>query len=138
MDDTQVHKIISALADGCDPITGKKVEGSTFLQHGDVIRALHIAVRALDTTSRTKARRSRLRMPANAGKQWTEQEDLELLEKFDAGQSVAQLAQAHDRTPAGIQARLERHGRVQGQGLQWRGRAANAVVGATRGEPTET
>src|SRR5690349_9813886 len=125
MDETQAHKISSALADGCDPTTGEKVEGSV-LQHGDVIRALHIAIRALETSARSKVRSSRAHTPANAGKPWTEQEDRELLERFDAGQSVAQLAQAHDRTAAGIHARLERHGRLQGPSPQSRGRAANA------------
>jgi hypothetical protein len=137
MDDTQAHKIISALADGCDPTTGEKVEGSV-LQHGDVIRALHLAVRALEANTRSKARSSRARVPANAGKPWTEEEDRELLEKFDAGQTVAQLAQAHDRTAAGIHARLVRHGRLQGTGQQWRGRAATAAVGSIRDERSET
>jgi hypothetical protein len=137
MDDTQAHKIISALADGCDPTTGEKVEGSV-LQHGDVIRALHMATRALETSARSKARGSRARMPANAGKPWTEQEDRELLERFDAGQTVAQLAQAHDRTPAGIHARLVRHGRLQGTGPQWRGRGGNAAAKAIQGESSET
>ena len=88
MDATQAHQIISALADGCDPATGEKVEGSV-LQHGDVIRALHIAIRALEM--RLKAPNSRARKATNAGKPWTEQEDRELLEKFDAGQSLTQL-----------------------------------------------
>jgi hypothetical protein len=130
MDDTQAHKIISALADGCDPTTGEKVEGSV-LQHGDVIRAL-------EANTQFKARSSRARVPASAGKPWTEEEDRELLEQFDAGQSVAQLAQAHDRTPAGIHARLVRHGRLQGTGPQWRGRAVIAAVGAIRDERSET
>jgi hypothetical protein len=135
MDDTQAHKIISALADGCDPTTGEKIEASV-LQHGDVIRALHVAVRALE--ARPKGRGSRVRTPANAGKPWTEEEDRKLLGLFDAGQSVTQLAQAHDRTPAGIHARLVRHGRLQGSGPQWRGRAANTVASARRSERTDT
>lgn len=137
MDDTQAHKIISALADGCDPTTGEKVKGSV-LQDADVIRALHIAARALETNIRSNARSSRTRIPANAGKPWTEEEDRELLEKFEAGQTVAQLAQAHGRTAAGIHARLERHGRLQGTGLRSRGRAAAAAVGAIRSERSET
>jgi hypothetical protein len=137
MDATQAHQIISALADGCDPTIGEKVEDSV-LQHADVIRALHMAVRALEVSAGSKVRSSRARTPANAGKPWTEQEDRALLEKFDEGLSVAELARAHDRTPAGIHARLARHGRVQGQGPQWRGRAASAVASATRGERTET
>jgi hypothetical protein len=137
MDDTQAHKIISALADGCDPTTGEKVEDSV-LQHGDVIRALHIAIRALEASARSKGRGRRARTPANAGKPWTEQEDRALLEKFDAGQTVAQLAQAHDRTAAGIHARLERHGRLQGPSPQSRGRSAHAAVGALRRERSGT
>jgi hypothetical protein len=72
MDETQARKIISVLADGCDPMTGEKLE-SPVLQHGDVIRALHVAVRALE--ARIKGRGSRARTPANAGKPWTEEED---------------------------------------------------------------
>ena len=137
MDDTQAHQIISALADGCDPTTGEKVEGSV-LQHGDVIRALHMALRALEIRARSNVRNSRARTPANAGKPWTEQEDRALLENFDEGLSIAELARAHGRAPAGIHTRLARHGRVQDEGPQWRGRAANAVASATRGERTET
>jgi hypothetical protein len=137
MDDTQAHQIIAALADGCDPTTGEKVESSV-LQHGDVIRALHIAMRALETSARSNVRSRRARAPANAGKPWTEQEDRDLLARFDAGQSVAQLAQAHDRTAAGIHARLERHGRLQGPSPQSRGRAAHAARGTIRREGSDT
>jgi hypothetical protein len=80
----------------------------------------------------------RTRTPANAGKPWSEPEDRALLDKFDEGLSIAELARAHDRAPAGIHARLARHGRVQGQGPQWRGRAAIAVASPIRGEHTET
>lgn len=127
MDDSKALGIVSALANGVNPLTGEVFDIDSVYQSADVIRALYIAMRALETTSRTRTRGSRNRLPANAGKPWSEQEDLELLEKFDAGISLAELAQAHDRTPAGIQARLERHGRLQGQGLHWRGRNGNAV-----------
>ena len=138
MDDNKALAIVSALANGRNPQTGEAFEVDSPYQALDVIRALYVAVRALEVTSRSRARKNRARMPANAGKPWSEQEDRELLEKFDAGQSVAQLAQAHDRTLAGIQARLERHGRVQGQGLQWRGRAGNAGAKSMHGDNSET
>ncbi len=126
MDDNKALAIVSALANGVNPQTGEMFEVDSPYQSVDVIRALYVAVRALEMTARTKARVSRGRMPSNAGKPWTEQEDRELLERFDAGQSVPELAQAHDRTLAGSQARLERHGRIQVQGLQWRGRGAQS------------
>ncbi|MDY6944151.1 MAG: hypothetical protein SXG53_00410 [Pseudomonadota bacterium] len=125
MDDNRALAIVSALANGVNPRTGEMFDADSPYQSADVIRALYVAVRALEMSNRSKVRGSRARMPANAGKQWSEQEDRELLERFDEGQSVAQLAQAHDRTIAGIQARLERSGRLQGQGVQWRGRNAH-------------
>lgn len=136
MDDNKALDIVSALANGVNPYTGEVFDMDSPYQSADVIRALYMAVRALEVTG-SKARSKQARLPANAGKPWSEQEDLELLEKFDEGQSVAQLAQVHDRTLAGIRSRLERHGRLQGQGLQWRGRAANAAADATRGENSE-
>ncbi|HEY0940529.1 MAG TPA: hypothetical protein VGE08_10570 [Steroidobacter sp.] len=132
MDDNKALAIVSALANGVNPQTGEIFEADSPYQSPDVIRALYVAVRALEMTNRTKTRNSRARTPTNAGKPWSEQEDRELLERFDSGLSVPQLAQAHDRTFAGIQARLERHGRLQGQGLQWRGRPPGLSAGGTR------
>ena len=125
MDDSKALDIVSALANGVNPLTGEMFDIDSPYQTADVIRALYIAVRALESGSR-RLRNARARLPANAGKPWSEQEDLELLEKFDEGISLAELAAAHDRTVAGIQARLERHGRLQGQGLHWRGRNGGA------------
>lgn len=130
MDDNKALAIVSALANGVNPQTGEMFEVDSPYQAADVIRALYVAVRALEMNNRTKARNTRARMPANAGKPWSEQEDRELLDKFDSGLTVPQLAQAHDRTMAGIQARLERHGRMQAQGLQWRGRNGSTPAGS--------
>jgi hypothetical protein len=130
MDDIKALGIVSALANGVNPQTGEVFETDSPYQSADVIRALYVAVRALETTTRTKLRPGRTRLPSNAGKPWTEHEDLELLEKFDEGLSIAELARAHDRTPAGILARLERHGRLPAQGLQWRGRNGKALARA--------
>ena len=130
MDDIKALGIVSALANGVNPQTGEVFDIDSPYQSADVIRALYVAVRALETTTRTKLRPGRTRTPNNAGKPWTEQEDLELLEKFDEGMSIAEIARTHDRTAAGIQARLERHGRLPAQGLQWRGRNGKALARA--------
>jgi hypothetical protein len=68
MDDTQAHKIISALADGCGPTTGEKVEGSV-LQHGDVIPRPTSRRPALEANTRSKSRSSRARAPARMTEQ---------------------------------------------------------------------
>lgn len=121
MDDIKALGIVSALANGVNPQTGEVFAEDSPYQSVEVIRALYVAVRALEAAAR-KSRSSRARLPGNAGKPWSEQEDRELLNKFDGGTPIAELARSHDRTVAGIQARLERHGRLEGQGAQWRGR----------------
>jgi hypothetical protein len=138
MDDNKALAIVSALANGVNPQTGEMFAVDSPYQSADVIRALYVAVRALEMTNRSKARTNRTHMPANAGKPWSEQQDRELLEQFDNGMTVPQLAEAHDRTLAGIQARLERYGRLQGQGLQWRGRGGAAAAEARRNDGSET
>lgn len=137
MDDLKALSIVSALANGVNPQSGEVFDVDSPYQSADVIRALYVAVCALETTTRAKLRPARTRMPGNAGKPWTENEDLELLEKFDQGLSIADLARAHDRTPAGIQARLERHGRLPAQGLQWRGRNGKALARAASANDDE-
>jgi hypothetical protein len=75
-----------------------------------VVRALFVAARALQAQPNAQRRSE---APANAGKPWSDKEDAELLQAFDRGVAIKELAQDHGRTPMGIQARLEKHGRVQ-------------------------
>jgi hypothetical protein len=49
----------------------------------------------------------------NIGKPWTADEDAQLLKAFDADQAITEIARTHERTPGGIRARLEKHGRVE-------------------------
>jgi hypothetical protein len=51
----------------------------------------------------------------DAGKTWTPEEDERLLAGFDGGASVEALATAHERTRAGIEARLVKHGRLEAE-----------------------
>jgi hypothetical protein len=114
MDETKALAIVSALADGVNPLTGEIFPTDSPYQNADVVRALVLASRALDTRSKARARAT---LPDNAGKPWTADEDHRLLAAFDRGGSLADLARAHGRTVAGIQARLEKHGRLQAADL---------------------
>lgn len=111
MDETRALTILSALANGVNPLTGEVFAADSPYQSADVIRAMYVAVRSLELTARRRTR-PRGDVPANAGKPWADDEDRRLLAEFDGGRSVAELAQVHARTQAGIQARLERHGRI--------------------------
>ena len=115
MEEARALAIVSALANGVDPLTGELFSVDSPYQSPDVIRALYCAVRALEA-----AGRRRTRGPAaasnNAGKPWSEDEDRQLLTAFDGGRPLAELAQSHGRTRGGIQARLVRHGRLAPEG----------------------
>lgn len=112
MDEIKALAIVSALANGVNPLTGEIFPADSPYQTADVVRALFLARRALETPSKPRAR---AHLPDNAGKRWTDEEDRKLLREFDRGGEIPDLAQAHGRTTAGIQARLEKYGRVQTQ-----------------------
>jgi hypothetical protein len=112
MDDHKALGIVSALANGVNPLTGEVFPPDSPYQAADIVRALYGCVRALDQNLRRRSR-PRAQLPANAGKLWNDEEDRRLLAGFDAGRALTQLAEEHGRTPAGIQARLEKHGRLQ-------------------------
>lgn len=110
MDETKALAIVWALADGVNPQTGEIFPADSAYQTADVVRALFLAGTALETKTKVRARAP---LPANAGRRWSEEEDSRLLDEFDGGGAVSDLAQAHGRTTAGIEARLEKHGRLQ-------------------------
>jgi hypothetical protein len=111
MDETKALNILSTLANGVNPLTGEVFPADSPYQTADVVRALFLATAAME--SRQKIRPRSASAPGNAGKPWSPDEDQRLLQNFDRGTSIASLAQSHGRTTAGIQARLEKHGRLQ-------------------------
>ena len=79
----EAKKIIDSLANGIDPETGEVLPAQSPLNNPQVIRALFLAVKALDRAEK-RADRDQL-LPGNAGRPWSETEDKELLALFDAG-----------------------------------------------------
>ena len=131
MDEAQALSIVSTLANGVNPVTGEIFPPDSPYQTADVVRALFLVTRLLEARTRTRPRSSQ---PDNAGKPWNADEDQKLLRDFDRGISVADLAQSHGRTPAGIRARLEKHGRVQAsdEGANSRRWRSGSAVSASR------
>ena len=120
MDDSKAAEILKSLAAGVDPADGASVAAGGPLQSLDVVRALHLAVESLE--GRTRQARRNTNLPRNAGKAWSKEEDERLLAGFDGGVAVDALASAHERTRAGIEARLVKHGRLEVE------QAANARI----------
>ena len=113
MDDAKAVEILKSLAAGVDPAAGTRLVDAALLQAPDVARALFLAADSLE--SRVRNARRQTSLPRNAGKPWLPDEDERLLAAFDAGTAVDALTLAHERTRAGIEARLVKHGRLEAQ-----------------------
>jgi hypothetical protein len=129
MEDTIAAQILRTLAAGeLQLVSGAETLVASGTEAGDPIvdlkRALFLGIDALEQRTRLAVRRQNA-MPRNAGKPWTQSEDEELLQRFDSGLAVDALAAAHERTRAGIEARLVKHGRLDerkvrgGHGLRY-------------------
>jgi hypothetical protein len=113
MDDIKAAEILKSLAAGLDPAAGHPLADVTPLQSPDVVRALFLAADSLE--ARTRQARRQTALPRNAGKPWSHEEDERLLAAFDGGAAVDQLVATHERTRAGIEARLVKHGRLEAE-----------------------
>jgi hypothetical protein len=129
MDATRAHRLISTLADGIHPNTGERLAPDSPYQQAEIVRALYCALRALEGQSAASPSKESLAPQAptsekqmtaagpaakgNAGKPWTADEERELLASFDAGVLPGEIAKQHRRSIAGIEARLEKLGRLR-------------------------
>jgi hypothetical protein len=112
-------ELISALADGTDPLTGQVLDADHLCQQPEIIRALHAAREIVAREARRERRltQARLTLPGNTGRNWSEDEDRLLDSRFRSGSSIADMATLHARTPGGIRARLFRLGLVDKSGV---------------------
>ncbi len=122
MDDTHARSrhlaILTALAEGVNPATGEVFAEGCPYHSPDIVRALYAAVRLLESGKtaapvRKPDDRPREAGLANVGKPWSVEEDRQLLVEFDAGKTLKECAALHQRTHAGIEARLEKLGRLK-------------------------
>lgn len=110
MQPAEARQIIESLANGVDPETGELLPSDGPHARPMVIRALFLAMRALESLEKREARQRSL--PDSAGKAWSESEDDTLRAAFDAGTDIKELAASHGRTQGAIAARLVRLGRI--------------------------
>ena len=123
MSKEQTLRILNALANGIHPATGEKFGADSPYQHPDTVRALFEAMRAVEgaasaaaasstSTSATAADRRPAMPESGSGSRWTSEEEQRLASAFDAGRTVDELARAHNRSRAAIEARLVRLGKM--------------------------
>ncbi|GEL78739.1 hypothetical protein [Tenuibacillus multivorans] len=104
MDTDKAIEIVNLLANGVDPETGEVFPNNSPYQHPEVIRSLFLAIKALEKMDKSEKRQKRL--PRNAGKSWTEEEEYLLVKAFDEGKSINELSEVHKRTKGSIRSRL--------------------------------
>ena len=125
MEKAAALKILQQLADGIDPHTGKAFGADSPYQHPDTVRALFVALRALDAPAAApaagKQRAAAESAPSNSGKPWSDDEDKALAAAFDAGKQILELATAHQRSRFAIEVRLAKLGKIE-QPANMRGR----------------
>jgi hypothetical protein len=116
MEKEQALRILNALANGVHPATGEKFAADSPYQHPDTVRALFEAMRAVEGGGTPGAAPATERKPAlpqsGSGSRWSPEEEQRLAMAFDAGRTVDELARAHGRSRAGIEARLVRLGKM--------------------------
>lgn len=124
MERQQTLRILNALANGIHPATGEQFSADSPYQHPDTVRALFTAVHALEGNGAPAAvaaaanAAARPALPQNgAGSRWTPEEEGRLTAAFDTGKTVAELARDHNRSIAGIEARLLKLGRIDASAL---------------------
>ena len=119
MEKADALKILQQLADGTDPHTGKTFGADSPYQHPDTVRALFVALRALDAppaqapAAKPRAAAPAENAPSNSGKPWSDDEDKALAAAFDAGKKILELATAHRRSRFAIEARLAKMGKIE-------------------------
>jgi hypothetical protein len=127
MDREQTLRILNALANGVHPATGEKFAADGPYQHPDTVRALFEAMRAVEGGAAAQAPERKPAFPqSGSGSRWSTEEEQRLAGGFDAGRTVDELARAHNRSRAAIEARLVRLGKMD----------ASAVTSPLRYPPT--
>ena len=104
-------EILKALENGADPFTGEVFPENTIYQNPDIVRALSLAVNAMEISQRKVKRLPPL--PEFAGRPWSPEEEGRLIQEFDRGMRVRELMIEHKRTRGAIQARLMRLGKIK-------------------------
>ncbi len=110
MKTSEAIKIVQLLSDGIDPETGEVLEKQNVFNNPQVVRALFVALNALERVKKIESRKNEL--PSNSGKAWTEEEDNNLIKAFDESKDINELAEIHMRTNGAITSRLIRLGKI--------------------------
>ena len=116
-------KVIGALANGTNPITGEELSSESLYNDPIVIRAMFAVLQDLKQSSKVKKTKRTIEqrqrenesngLPTNAGLPWTTEQRERLSEQFSSGTTIASLAEEHGRTRNAITAELKKQGLIE-------------------------
>ncbi len=109
MDKATAKEILSALAEGVNPITGEILPAEDSCNQVEVVRAIYVVLRSMEAEPPAPSVKKRL----HAGDPWTAEEELQLIDEFQSGMTGYKMAQTHGRTQRGISARLVKLGLIE-------------------------
>jgi len=100
------EELLYTLSQGIDFRTGEYFPPDHVLQNPDAVRALHAAVSAMKRNIQDKtALRSK---PSNQGATWNLHEEAQLVQAFQQGKRISDIAVQHGRTGGAITSRLKK------------------------------
>ena len=111
METKEAFELVRSLAGGINPISGEVFPKDSPYQDAQIVRALFLATNALQ--KRIDWERKKKILPERAGESWSEKEKQNLLQGFDQGKSLEELAKLHRRTVVAIRARLVMMGKLK-------------------------
>ena len=103
-------EILKSLSDGINPLTGEMFPEDSPYRDPGTVSALRKAIDALSKVQSREVRQGKL--PGNAGKPWTEEEDNELTRNYEAGRSCKEISEQHKRTAGAVKSRLLKLGKI--------------------------
>lgn len=118
MEFVEAKNMVSALANGANPVTGEILPAESPYNEPKIIRALFLVLNSLTVKPGRKTPEERMEdnlatgRPKNAGLPWTEELRAEVAKKFEKGTTLQDLARHFERTSGAIHAELARQGLV--------------------------
>ena len=108
MDIERAKELISALAEGIDPITGEVLPPDHICNNAEIIRAFYTVLHKDNTEPKKK------KTYESSGKRWTKEDDQLLKELFEQGEKISEIQRKFMRSRGSIEARLSKLGLVEG------------------------
>jgi len=129
----RARDIIHTLADGRDPATGEQFPPNSPYQQADTVRALFVALEALEKGTRRREPRPVDPNKPKVGANWTPEEETQLRDAFTAHKPIPEIAAAHGRTPGAITARLVKLGLIEDTATNRAGQGNRPGLSASAG-----